>query len=613
VGRYQVIDRLGSGGMGDVYAVKQILLNKTFALKTLHKSAISDVSIRRFQTEAKATFSLSHPNIITVNEFGLLDDQSPFLVMELVQGESLADRLKSKGTLSVDDALAIMVQVCFGLAYAHELGIVHRDIKPSNIMLVRSMPVGTEGSVKILDFGIAKFTAHPGGEIQALTKTGEIFGSPLYMSPEQCSGQQVDNRADTYAMGCVLFEALTGAPPFVTDSALKTMAMHLNQTAPTLRQAALGAKFSEALEQIVARMLSKDPNQRPSNLSELAHELHAIRIGKQTADRGLSELVATVQAPKSVSTRTLIVSLVLTAIVVSGVTAVVLMRTLHATDKASGLQAHHPVQDPFQRLSDQVPDLANTLRPLSVEELEQADKLKQLTAADRRMIPLEFSKIAACKRIKHLSFTDDHGVNEGLEQLSSLPALKTVDVSHSDFNDVGAQKLALCKPLQNITAIDTRVTDAGLVSLSASPQLILLDLSESGISFAGVSELSKLEQLHHLRLDHCTKLHDQSTNRIVLGRLQYLSLEDADIADDDLNRMYVPELRFVDLNGTNVTKAGIAKLCLNSPALEYVQVEHCPHVSHEDVGSLSQGFKRITFQDVHLAPGTIIPPDARTR
>jgi hypothetical protein len=157
------------------------------------------------------------------------------------------------------------------------------------------------------------------------------------------------------------------------------------------------------------------------------------------------------------------------------------------------------------------------------------------------------------------------------------------------------------------------VTDAGLVSLSASPQLILLDLSESGISFAGVSELSKLEQLHHLRLDHCTKLHDQSTNRIVLGRLQYLSLEDADIADDDLNRMYVPELRFVDLNGTNVTKAGIAKLCLNSPALEYVQVEHCPHVSHEDVGSLSQGFKRITFQDVHLAPGTIIPPDARTR
>jgi serine/threonine protein kinase len=183
--------------MGLVYRVNQIFLNKEFALKTIDKHFMSEIAVRRFQQEARTAFSLEHPSIIAVNDFGVLDDQSPFLVMDLVRGETLGERLKRTGPLTLEEAIPIFVQVCFGLAYAHECDVVHRDIKPNNIMLLKGMPLGSEGSVKIVDFGIAKFTQHEGGEMQALTRTGEIFGSPLYMSPEQCSGGRVDHRADS--------------------------------------------------------------------------------------------------------------------------------------------------------------------------------------------------------------------------------------------------------------------------------------------------------------------------------------------------------------------------------------------------------------------------------
>lgn len=278
-GRYEVLSRLGKGGMGLVYRVKQIFLNRELALKTIDKNCMTESAIRRFQQEAQTAFSLDHPNIIGVKDFGVLDDQTPFLAMELVHGETLGDFQKRVGCLTVEQAIPIFIQVCFGLSYAHECGVVHRDIKPSNIMVLNGLPHGAEGSVKILDFGIAKFTAHEGGEVQALTRTGEIFGSPLYMSPEQCSGFRVDHRADVYSLGCVLFESLSGTPPFIGDNALATMMKHQNEPAPTLREASLGKEFPEDIEKLVAAMLAKSPEDRYSNLGVVAHQLNAIRHG----------------------------------------------------------------------------------------------------------------------------------------------------------------------------------------------------------------------------------------------------------------------------------------------------------------------------------------------
>lgn len=276
-GKYEVLSLLGRGGMGAVYRVRHLLLNVELALKTLDSQRIGDASSsRRFQTEAKAAFSLQHPNLVKVHDFGVFEDGHPFLVMDLVQGKTLQTMLMERGKLNLDEIESIFTQLCFGLANAHEQQVVHRDIKPANIMIVDGLPLSAEGSVRVLDFGIAKIVNSDRGEMQTLTQTGEIFGSPYYMSPEQCSGDIVDQRSDVYSLGCVLFEALTGTPPLVGSNALRTMMLHVNEVAPTLKEAALGAEFPEGMEAIVGKMLAKASSERFSNLGVVAHELSKV-------------------------------------------------------------------------------------------------------------------------------------------------------------------------------------------------------------------------------------------------------------------------------------------------------------------------------------------------
>ncbi len=283
-GKYRVISQLGKGGVGSVYRVQQIFLNKEFALKTLDTASVSNVTLQRFQLEAKAAASLNHPNLVQVNDFGLLDEGKPYLVMELVDGTTFAEYLKRNGPIDVQQVPLFFSQACFGLLAAHEQGIVHRDIKPGNIMVVNNLPFAADGKIKVVDFGIAKLTSRESGEIQALTRTGEIFGSPLYMSPEQCVSGVVDHRSDIYSLGCVLFEMLTGTPPHMGQTALATMILHDSGNIPTLREASLGKEFPDALEHIVAKMLRKSPSERYQNAGLVAHDLAEVCAGGKVAD-----------------------------------------------------------------------------------------------------------------------------------------------------------------------------------------------------------------------------------------------------------------------------------------------------------------------------------------
>jgi serine/threonine protein kinase len=272
-GKFQIISRLGSGGMGTVYRVEQIFLKKEFALKTMDNRTGSDVMIRRFELEAKAAFSLNHPNLVKVHDYGILDSGNPYLVMDYINGVTFAEYLKERGPISLELVAPLFVQACFGLMAAHEHSVVHRDIKPANLMLLNDVSIEREGSVKLVDFGIAKLVNREDGEIQALTRTGEIFGSPMYMSPEQCSSGTIDHRSDIYSLGCVLFEMLTGTPPHMGQSALKTMLLHQNGEIPTLKEASLGQDFPDSLERIVAKMLRKHPEQRYQNIGLVARDL----------------------------------------------------------------------------------------------------------------------------------------------------------------------------------------------------------------------------------------------------------------------------------------------------------------------------------------------------
>lgn len=281
--RYQVIKLLGRGGMGSVYLVKDLQTEADFALKLLNIHS-SESSARRFEIEAKAANRLDHPNLIKVHDSGLTESGQPFFVMEYVPGMTLADHLKTRGRLSLTHALNIFIQVGFALAYAHENGLIHRDLKPGNIMLIENTAGSLCSSVKLVDLGIAKWEVEEAYIQQTLTRTGEVLGSPLYMSPEQCMGIAIDRRSDLYSLGCVIYEALTGAPPLIAESALATMMKHQTETPLSLKEASLGIEFPQSVELLVAKLLEKDPNKRHSNAQLVTAELVNIQQNLHDAE-----------------------------------------------------------------------------------------------------------------------------------------------------------------------------------------------------------------------------------------------------------------------------------------------------------------------------------------
>lgn len=296
-GRYKVVCELGRGGMGHVYRAEQLVLRKDFALKTISPERTSDVGLIRFQKEARAASLLDHPGLVKVYDFGTTGGY-PYYVMDLVLGHSLAEHLQRFGPLPVQRALHVFIQVAFALAYAHENQVIHRDLKPGNIMLVQSQDQSAEGQqlIKIVDFGIAKLQGDE--SIKSLTQTGEIMGSPTYMSPEQCQGIGVDHRTDIYSYGCVLYESLVGVPPFVAESALSLMMQHQNETAPTLRQASLGGEFSNDLELVVAKLLEKNPERRYQSFYAVATDLNRILTGVHVETGSASQRSNGAETPK---------------------------------------------------------------------------------------------------------------------------------------------------------------------------------------------------------------------------------------------------------------------------------------------------------------------------
>ncbi len=258
-GKYVVQQQIGAGGMGRVYVAIQKPFNRKLVIKVMHPDhAEHDVLVQRFAQEAQAISRLSHPNTVTVFDFGRTDAGVLYIVMEYVEGIPLGDMIRETGALPLEDAVAFTAQVAQALGEAHHLGIVHRDLKPDNIMVVRSS--GSEPFVKVLDFGIAKLVEHD----QELTQAGSIVGTPAYMAPEQARNDDVDARTDLYALGCCLYEMLTGGRPYPKETPVAVLLSHQNEPIPHLPE----DEFGCALNDFLKSALAKSPEDRPADASE---------------------------------------------------------------------------------------------------------------------------------------------------------------------------------------------------------------------------------------------------------------------------------------------------------------------------------------------------------
>lgn len=268
--RYEILSLIARGGMGVLYKARHKFMDRFVAIKFLHPELTLDFNnLKRFRQEAQSSSYLSHPNIISVFDFGIAPDGEVFLVMDYLEGRTLADELQLHGVMDIDKAVAIFEQICDGLEHAHSRGVIHKDLKPSNIMLSNHE---NKLVVKIVDFGIARH----GKQKQEDGPAATVSGSPAYMSPEQCKGHPLDTRSDLYSLGCLIYESITGNPPFMSRDGQEVMKAQVASPVPPL-SSVTKRQIPILLEAIVQKALNKEPVDRFQTAYDLKAQLQRLR------------------------------------------------------------------------------------------------------------------------------------------------------------------------------------------------------------------------------------------------------------------------------------------------------------------------------------------------
>jgi len=279
-GRYRIVGLVGQGGIGKVYEAEQIGLDRMVAVKCIRPERRTDhITTKRFLREARAAGRIASPHVVTLFDCGTDEDTGElYIAMEMLAGQSLMDRLAETQNLSLVEVLRIATQIARGLRAAHEAGVLHRDLKPANVFLC------DDGTVKVLDFGIAKILDDELERSEALTKVNRILGTPVYMSPEAATRQSLGPTTDLYALGLLIYEMVVGAPPFKTGDAWKTLEAHVKTKPPRLSQAAPWLPIPAALDALVAELLEKKPQDRPRDAGEVATRLDRLAMSLALAE-----------------------------------------------------------------------------------------------------------------------------------------------------------------------------------------------------------------------------------------------------------------------------------------------------------------------------------------
>jgi serine/threonine protein kinase/tetratricopeptide (TPR) repeat protein len=530
--KYEFISTVGSGGMGIIYKARQIVLNKLVAIKMLHSHMAGADAFRRFQIEGKAASLLHHKYIVDVHDFGSTESGRPYMVMDYVEGLTLAQELADHGPLKQDRFLRIFLQVCDALSHAHNKGVLHRDIKPSNIMLVSTG--GGADEVRIMDFGIAKLLSEQDGDSPQLTKTGEALGSPLYMSPEQSRSSQVDKRSDLYSLGCVMYEALTGAPPFIGKSSLETIMKHQETEPLPLSQASLGTTFDAGLEDIISRLLKKDPAARYQSIEELEADL--IKFQDATIGGKQIRFKCEPEPPQRYEKRERVLVWIICTIVVAliaGIGAFCMtykpIKPIDATP-ASTKTSSEEISDkrftnPFEK---DVGHPKATIADMVMQRMPRMDLSKAVRRSGATIQDADLAPLAGAANANEIILSDSAITDRGLEYIRGLQ-LKDLSLQNTNVRSLSAIKKM--STLEVLDVAGTLADSSGIVSISQLKNLKELSLARTGISDRDLPLLRKLTHLEFLSLSDCSHITETAVNRLrqEMKSCKIVTQKDADI------------------------------------------------------------------------------------
>lgn len=530
--------------MGAVYKARDLTLQIDVAVKVLRSKQAPEQTLARFQQEAKTASRLNHPGIVKILDFGVVDGEMPYMVLEYVDGNSLATLIQEKGPLSLEEALPLFIATAETLAHAHGEGVLHRDLKPDNVMVLG------QDQIKLLDFGIAKFVENEGS--LAVTSTGALVGSPFYMSPEQARGRgpdkNVDCRSDIYSLGVLMFKTLSGQVPIQADSVIETIALKTSQPAPLL--STTGAASNEELDRILARCLAIEPEKRYASVNELLKDLRGLYVEEEA----LPDLNQASSSPKAPSGSKF--PLLLAGVVILFAGGYVIFHLPLAMD------SHKP--------------------SMRVDKVLAGSEKKRRTASD---------------------FLRDEGagvwtVSEGADSdtfaiLAKKPHLKEIGIKSVKIKPA---MLAYLKavPLEQISLEDVGNLSpdilSGIASISSLQRLRFVDCI--GFDKRGLEALAVMPNLKRLFLEYCQKIDDQCIptlskfprlNRLSLrmseitvnglrslprDRIFYeLDLAQTQLVDSDLAGLKKLNLRSINLAANKLTEQGVQHFLEDCPGL----------------------------------------------
>ncbi|MBP7863828.1 protein kinase [bacterium] len=568
--RYKIVDLLGKGGMGEVYLAEDMTLNIKVAVKVLPAS-LAELGAARLQREAIALAKLSHPNIARVIDFAQTKDESPYMVMEYLSGDTLDQIIKQQKKLDLKSALTIFAQICRGLEFAHSTGVIHRDLKPSNIMVSTSEEKGLE--VKILDFGIAKVAT----ENQRLTSTGALVGSPLYMSPEHVEGIADHPPSDIYSLGCLMFECLTGVPPIKGANALETISFHRSLAPPLISDLAPELNYPKELINLVDECLRKAPQSRPQTAKEVEERLkETTQILETGPSKPISQQAKSKFKINQSQISLIAVSTLVIMMLVGGTYAVM---NLPKTDEKVIKKAQQEVRQekaqeleknggrsPFEERDVRYRTKENgsievTLPPTTMDDdFKKIKKGNEIFTVSSEATGRGFYDLSNLK-IVTISIQYGQIEDQYCDAFSKFPLLGVLKVQSPKLTDKGVEAITRYKNFNVLALMSDKITDRGVSYVSSIKNLASLTLSSRSITPAAIDYLLPLKKLNFLVLKDI-EFNDQYAEKLSkLKTLKTFTLNHATMPDSNSWKF---------LSKTNIDSLILENLSLNKTLFTHV-------------------------------------------